>query len=133
MARESQELLVKSKSAADAAAPRYAPIQRAGVPGSILGRFLKFTPSRLPRLGEVGRRLGQVLERRPSGYLLSLITLVVIPSIMAVFYLAFIASDQYAAEARFAVRSIQSESGSEDLLSSLTKLGSASGGAGMMP
>jgi capsular polysaccharide transport system permease protein len=46
-------------------------------------------------------------RNRPSAYLISLFGLVVVPSIIAALYLAFIASDQYVAEARFAVKSAQ--------------------------
>jgi capsular polysaccharide transport system permease protein len=43
------------------------------------------------------------------GYAFSFILLVVIPSILAVVYLAFFAADQFAAEAKFAVRASQAE------------------------
>ncbi|HWG05771.1 MAG TPA: capsule biosynthesis protein, partial [Beijerinckiaceae bacterium] len=44
---------------------------------------------------------------RPNAYLASFIAAVVVPSFLAFVYLAFIASDQYVAEARFAVQSAQ--------------------------
>jgi capsular polysaccharide transport system permease protein len=47
---------------------------------------------------------------RPSAYLLSLIVCVVVPSIACALYLAFIASDQYVAEVRFAVKTAQYDS-----------------------
>lgn len=42
---------------------------------------------------------------RPNAYLASFIAVVVIPSFVCIVYLAFIASNQYVAEARFAVQS----------------------------
>jgi capsular polysaccharide transport system permease protein len=67
---------------------------------------------------------------KPPGYLISLILAVVIPAFMAILYLAFIASDQYVAEARFAVRTSQIDGGGGDkLLSSLSTLGSGLGSA----
>src|ERR1700730_5928016 len=63
---------------------------------------------------------------KPPGYLISLFLAVVVPAFMAIVYLAFIASDQYVAEARFAVRTSQVDiGGSDKLLSSLSSLGSA--------
>lgn len=43
----------------------------------------------------------------PNGYLASFIAIVVIPSFLCIIYLAFIASNQYVAEARFAVKRAQ--------------------------
>jgi capsular polysaccharide transport system permease protein len=64
--------------------------------------------------------------RHPSGYLLSLILLVVLPSIASIIYLAFVASDQFVAETRFAVRGAQLDFGREKVLSALSSLGSSS-------
>jgi capsular polysaccharide transport system permease protein len=66
---------------------------------------------------------------KPPVYLLSFILAVVIPAFMAIVYLAFIASDQYVAEARFAVRTAQLDGGGggDKLLSSLSTLGSGLG------
>jgi capsular polysaccharide transport system permease protein len=50
--------------------------------------------------------------RLPNGYLLTFVVLVAIPSFLSDIYLAFLASDQYVAEARFAVKSPQSDFGS---------------------
>jgi capsular polysaccharide transport system permease protein len=46
-------------------------------------------------------------RKRPSAYLVTLILFVVLPSIAAAIYFAFIASDQYVAETRFAVKAAQ--------------------------
>ena len=58
--------------------------------------------------------------KRPSAYLISFLAFVVLPSIASALYLAFIASDQYVAEARFAVKQAQFEM--EKSKSELTKL-----------
>ena len=55
---------------------------------------------------ESGSRQGKTLWR-PNPYLLSFILVVVIPSLLSIAYLAFVASSQYVAEARFAVQSAQ--------------------------
>ncbi len=46
---------------------------------------------------------------KPPMYLLTLWLTVIVPSIASILYLAFMASDQYIASARFAVRSVQAE------------------------
>ncbi|WP_284180325.1 capsule biosynthesis protein [Rhabdaerophilum sp. SD176] len=64
-------------------------------------------------------------------YPLTFVLMVLIPAFMATFYLAFLASDQFQVEARFAVRSAPSEqSGDGDLKSALTSL--TSGGTPTM-
>jgi capsular polysaccharide transport system permease protein len=50
-------------------------------------------------------------RKRPSAYLLSFALFVVLPSIAAAIYLAFIASDQYVAETHFAVKAAQFDMG----------------------
>ncbi|WP_020176000.1 hypothetical protein [Methyloferula stellata] len=49
--------------------------------------------------------------KRPSAYLLSFVLAVVVPSFIAILYLAFIASDQYVSEARFAIRAAEIDFG----------------------
>ncbi len=71
-------------------------------------------------------------ERRPRVVLLSLIIVVLLPILAAGTYLFFIASDQYAAEARFAVKTVASSSdssgkGDTSLASILTSGGSLGG------
>jgi capsular polysaccharide transport system permease protein len=61
---------------------------------------------------------------RPSGYLLSLIIFVFIPTIASTIYLIFIASDQYVAEVRFAVRASQFELDKDKLKSAASSIGS---------
>jgi capsular polysaccharide transport system permease protein len=60
-----------------------------------------------------------------SPYLLSFIFFVVLPSLVAILYLAFIASDQYVSESRFILHSAQTDSGSKTQ-SALTSVGSGS-------
>jgi capsular polysaccharide transport system permease protein len=57
---------------------------------------------------------------RPPLYLLSFILLVVIPSLLSVVYVVFIASDQYVAEARFAVQTAHADVGRDKLASTLS-------------
>jgi capsular polysaccharide transport system permease protein len=87
---------------------------------------IKAPPSAIDvdQVGELDRRPW----RKPSGYLLSLILFVGIPAIASMIYLIFVASDQYVAEARFAVRSSQFE-----LDQSKMKSGASSGGSGAVP
>lgn len=53
-------------------------------------------------------------SRRPPWLMISFILMVVIPSIMAGMYFAFVATDQYIAEARFAVRSLADDGSNEN-------------------
>jgi capsular polysaccharide transport system permease protein len=77
---------------------------------------------------EAGIRLRKPLPW-PNFYLASFISIAAVPSFLCVLYLAFIASDQYVAEARFAVKSAQFDLGRD-------KANSASGvqlGGGSLP
>ena len=62
----------------------------------------------------------------PNFYLASFVAIVVIPSFLCIVYLAFIASDQYVAEARFAVKAAQFEFGRDSANGTLASLGSGS-------
>lgn len=62
----------------------------------------------------------------PNIYLLSFIAIVVVPSFLCIVYLAFIASDQYVAEARLAVKAAQFEFGHDKASGALASLGSGS-------
>ncbi len=106
---------------AESGAPVAAPRRRIfwGLPRP-LSRLVGRSASSVANLG-AGFRLPRFRFR---GYLYSFLFLVVIPSISSILYLAFIASDQYVAEARFAVRSLQTDNGPEKLLSTLTSMGS---------
>jgi capsular polysaccharide transport system permease protein len=72
-----------------------------------------------PRKGKVGRR------RRSLSVILSFLLMVALPAVAATAYFAFLAADQYHAEARFAVRG--TESGATDILGMIT--GSPGGGS----
>ena len=77
------------------------------------------------RSAQPGLRPMPRLARRPSALLLSFIILVAVPSLLAQVYLAFIASDQFVAETRFAVRTAQAEGG-DSIKSALSSLSSGS-------
>jgi capsular polysaccharide transport system permease protein len=130
MVRESHDLLVKNKDAVDAPAPALGRLTR--LSKSVLDRLRR--PSLAQAVTAIGsiRLKAKALNVQPSGYLISFFMAVVIPSIFAVLYLAFIASNQYVAETRFAVRTLQSETGGDNLVSTLSLLGSGIG-AGSMP
>lgn len=66
----------------------------------------------------------------PSAYLLSFIGLVIIPTIVAAIYLGFIASNQYVAETRFAVRKSKLETGRENKVASMLASMSSGGNPG---
>jgi capsular polysaccharide transport system permease protein len=59
---------------------------------------------------------------RPPVYLISFLLLVVAPAFAAAVYFAFLASDQYVAETRFAVRSAQIESLGDKVKSALSSI-----------
>jgi capsular polysaccharide transport system permease protein len=65
------------------------------------------------------------LRPRPPFYLLSFFAFVVAPAVAAAIYFAFLASDQYVAEARFAVRSSQIQSLGDDVKSALSSISMA--------
>jgi len=61
-------------------------------------------------------------SKRPSAYLITFVLFVVLPSIASAIYLAFIASDQYVAEARFAVKQAQFDLDTDKTKSQLSHL-----------
>jgi capsular polysaccharide transport system permease protein len=68
---------------------------------------------------------------KPRGrpYLWSFVALVLLPALCAACYFAFIASDQYQAEARFAVRTIELEDASKDALAASATAAGGTGGS----
>ncbi|WP_158813602.1 capsule biosynthesis protein [Methylocapsa sp. S129] len=64
-----------------------------------------------PRPAIIEDSVGQITlaapRTRPSAYLISFILFVIVPSLVASLYFAFLASDQFVAEARFAVHTAQ--------------------------
>src|SRR5271165_5707006 len=96
--------------------PSLAPPARQGTLARVMGRLLTRTeaPGRdAPDLpGFEGEQRPGLFARAAAAvfsYRFSFIALVIVPSLVSTLYLAFVASDQYAAEARFAVRSAQFE------------------------
>lgn len=90
---------------------------------------LRRASASLRSVGEVFEKPARLLRGgrfpRPPFYLVTLVLFVVIPSLLVQFHLIFLASDQYAAEARFAVRS-----GREDSRQGLAAISSMSQGGG---
>jgi capsular polysaccharide transport system permease protein len=95
-----------SLSQADAPAPRFWATR---VSRGLVRRIVRGGDA--PRPAIIEDSIGQVTlaapRTRPSAYLVSFVLFVVIPSIAASLYFAFLASDQFVAEARFAVRAAQ--------------------------
>lgn len=69
---------------------------------------------------------------RPSGYLISFIACVLVPAFFCTIYLLFMATDQYVAEARFAVRKAQvgQQVGGDKASGALGALSATMGGGG---
>jgi len=65
--------------------------------------------SHMERIATETTRALQPTRTKIPPFLLSLIAVVLAPSFAAILYFAFLASDQYAVEARFAVRSVEPE------------------------
>jgi capsular polysaccharide transport system permease protein len=107
-----EERNVVTKELGESAAPRSLPgLFVAAVAGVANGVARRVSGAVAVRGSEA---VGQDVETRPwtplplpNAYLASFIVAVVIPSIVCFVYLVFVASDQYVAEARFAVQSAQ--------------------------
>jgi capsular polysaccharide transport system permease protein len=107
------------------------------IPSQLLGAITRTSAIIGHRIfGTVALRSSQPIEKEteirtrkplalPNFYLASFIALVVIPSFLCVVYLTFVASNQYVAEARFAVKSAQFDLG-HDKTNSGTALGGIS-------
>lgn len=85
---------------------------------------------------QVGGRVPEALDRRrsfawPSGYKTSFVLLVVAPALVSWIYLAFIASNQYVAETRFAVRTAQPDTGSMEKSKQAVSSASSGSSVGM--
>jgi capsular polysaccharide transport system permease protein len=76
-------------------------------PSGLLGRLIRTRPAKPPYVIDAAAPVGPSATRwkRPSAYLISFIACVVAPAVAASLYFACIASDQFEAETRFAVRS----------------------------
>lgn len=102
-------------------------------PAGLLGRLIRSRSFKPPVVIDAPANAGAATRRRarPSAYLISLIACVVVPVLAASLYFAFIASDQFAAEARFAVRAVSSaDSGGDKLKSALSAVTSVPAIAG---
>jgi capsular polysaccharide transport system permease protein len=73
-----------------------------------------------------GHLLGGRKLPRPPLYLLTLILFVVLPSLLSQIYLIFLASDQFAAESRFAVRSGREQQQGSSAMSAISQGGGMS-------
>ena len=108
------------------------------LPGLLVGVFARTAHVALRRVSDAvvlrrpmpGEQDAETRARAPlpfpNAYLASFIAVVVIPSFLCFVYLAFIASDQYVAEARFAVQSAQFGFGSAKASSALGALSAGS-------
>lgn len=107
----------------DAAPMRAAPATLASISTRVARRMFRLPAASVAEAEEtVGLRLHRPPRRRPSVYLMTLIFFVVLPSIATSIYFAFIASDQYVAEARFAVKAMQFGDDLDNTKSALSKL-----------
>jgi capsular polysaccharide transport system permease protein len=109
------EDLRPSSGAADADAV-VAPVgaRRRDVRSIFTSALVRFIPGRLSATG-----IRPEFRPRFNWYLTSFYVFVIVPAIVAVLYLTFVASDQYIAETRFAVRSLQSDGGTDKASTSL--------------
>ncbi len=110
------------KTAMQEAAPAAPALASEGRRG--LARLFGAKPAKPPAVIEdaLGSYAPPVVRSRPSGYFISFILFVALPAIAAAVYYALIASNQFVAEARFAVRTAQVESISDKLKSALASV-----------
>jgi capsular polysaccharide transport system permease protein len=73
------------------------------------------------------------LQFRFPSYFVTFVAMVVVPSFLAILYLAFLASDQYVAEARFAVRNLALEEPSKPSSSAKVEISGTQGAASSGP
>ena len=97
-----------------------------------LARRLPFIARLAPRARGADLELASEPRARPSLYKLSFYGLVLAPAFLVIAYLAFLASDQFVSEARFAVRAAPGVStGGADIKASISSLiGGGGGGLG---
>lgn len=94
---------------------------------SAVGRAIGLAPIETPPISEDLTVISPVPRPRASGYFISFIGMVVLPALVAAVYFAFLAADQYVAEARFAVRKSHLEMGRDNKISNV--LSALSGGS----
>ena len=117
-----------TKELGEVAGPRsLAGVLVAAVAGAANGMVLRVSSAVALRRSEPAQQdAGPRSLPLPNAYLASFIAVVVIPSIFCFVYLVFIASDQYVAEARFAVQSAQFGLGGAKASSGLGSLSAGS-------
>ncbi|MGD0639116.1 MAG: capsule biosynthesis protein [Roseiarcus sp.] len=91
---------------------------------TLVRRIVGRRPSAPPAIIEDAQGMAPVAApgARPPVYLISFFLVVVAPAFAAIVYLALLASDQFVAETRFAVRSAQTESLDDKLKSALSSV-----------
>ncbi len=103
----------------------------ASAPPPLFGRLIRGRPAAPVVIdAEPSDETSPKPRRRPSAFLISFVACVLAPAFAASLYFAFVASDQFAAEARFAVRSAVSETGADKLKSVMSAVGSMPAVAG---
>jgi capsular polysaccharide transport system permease protein len=101
-----------------------APVARS--PSHVVDRILGNLALQASRILEVrSSLLKKAPLPRPPLYFSSFILFVIVPSLFSFIYLVFIASDQYVAEARFAVSTMQTNMSSEKLTSAISATGAS--------
>jgi capsular polysaccharide transport system permease protein len=84
-------------------------------PSGLLARLMRTRPAKPPIVVDqpTSPAVSESRRKRPSAYLVSFIVCFVAPALAVSLYFAFIASDQFAAEARFAVRAASIDWGAD--------------------
>jgi capsular polysaccharide transport system permease protein len=114
-----KQIITKEQHGADHAIPRLVMGTIARTSAAVVRSILGFvTPRTVTPTGEGEAPKARKLRPLPNGFLASFIAIVVFPSFICIVYLVFIASDQFVAEARFAVRRTQFELGPDVMAAS---------------
>jgi len=94
-------------------------LKRLALDPSVFGLETKAKPTADDQPARKRGKKGVKRRKTKRGFSTSFLMFVVVPAIIGAFYYFFLASDQYAAEARFAVRGADSGSSGTDLLGGL--------------
>jgi capsular polysaccharide transport system permease protein len=118
------EAATKERRAELATAERAVASPRASGALALVRRIVGRRPSPPPAIIEDAKGAVAVAapSTRPPAYLISFLALVVAPAFASAVYFAFLASDQFVAEARFAVRSAQIETLGDKMKSALSSI-----------
>jgi capsular polysaccharide transport system permease protein len=106
--------------------PRLVPTPLAAASFRLVRRMLSLPVAPPTQVDEPEHLTYHKPRKRPSPYLVSFVLFVVLPSIATALYFAFVASDQYVAETRFAVKAVQFDLDKEKTKSDISKLASGS-------